>query len=138
MNNVLSWWEWLATAGAAVLLIALGVAWREHRHRIAARRHDPAWVDTEVHFGAPAAAAHLDHSLDHPPGQAGVPLEPRDQEPEQEREQSARQSVLAAALSRMARHKTEPDQRNAWADTQPLANEASAGRAQAVSRSVAE
>jgi len=134
MNNVLLWWEWLATAGAAVLLIALGVAWREHRHRIAARRHDPAWVDTEVHFGALSAATHLNRSLDHPDGQAGCPIELSDQE----REQSARQSVLAAALSRMARRKTEPEQRNAWADTQPLSTAASAGSVQVVARSIAE
>ena len=134
MNNVLSWLAWLATAGAALLLVAVGVAWREHRQRVVARRHDPAWVDTEIDFGALSAAAHLDLSLDNPRGQAGFPLELSDQE----REQSARQAVLAAALSRMARRKTEPEQRNAWADTQPLLNAASSSRAQAAPRSVAE
>ena len=112
MNIVLSW---LAFAGAAVLLVAVTVAWLEHRRRAASRHSDPAWFDTEVNSGAVSGAADLDLSLDQPLGQPAHRLDLSDDE----REQAARQTVLAAALSRMARHKTEPMQRDAWADTQP-------------------
>jgi hypothetical protein len=122
MNIVLSW---LAIAGAAVLLVAVTVAWWEHRRRMASRAHDPAWFETEINIGALAAAADLDISLDHPNGAPATRLDLNDEE----REQAARQAVLAAALSRMARHKAEPDQRNAWADTQPLVIAAPADRA---------
>ncbi len=131
MNIVLSW---LAIAGAAVLLVAVAVAWLEHRRRIASRRTDPAWFDTEINIGALAGAADLDVSLDHPHGRPASRLELSDKE----REQSARQAVLAAALSRMARHKAEPNQRNAWADTQPLVNAAPSGAARARVRTAVE
>jgi hypothetical protein len=120
MNIVLSW---LAVAGAAVLLVAVAVAWLEHRRRVASRRSDPAWFDTEINIGALAGAADLDLSLDTAHGQAAKRLDLSDEE----REQTARQAVLTAALSRMARHKAEPTQRNAWADTQPLVNAAPSG-----------
>ncbi len=112
MNIVLSW---LAVAGAAVLLVAVTVAWWEHRLRMASRANDPAWFDTEINIGVMPGATDLDLSLDHPPGPPAQRLDVSDDE----REQAARQAVLAAALSRMARHKAEPAQRNAWADTQP-------------------
>ena len=117
MNIVLSW---LAVAGAAVLLLAVAVAWLEHRRRMASRRNDPAWCATEINMGALAGGADLGLGLDHLHDQPASRLEPDAEEPEQ----TARQSVLVAALSRMARHKAEPDQRNAWADTQPLINAA--------------
>ncbi len=112
MNIVLSW---LAVAGAAVLLVAVTVAWWEHYRRMASRANDPAWFDTEIHMGALAGATEVDLCLDQPHGPPANRLDLSDDE----REQAARQAVLAAALSRMARHKAEPAQRNAWADTQP-------------------
>lgn len=117
MNIVLSW---LAVAGTAVVLVAVAVAWLEHRRRMASRRNDPAWFATEINMGALAGGVDLGLGLDHLHGQPANRLEPDAEEPEQ----TARQSVLVAALSRMARHKAEPDQRNAWADTQPLINAA--------------
>ena len=117
MNIVLSW---LAVAGAAVLLVAVAVAWLEHRRRMASRRNDPAWFATEINMVALAGGADLGLSLDHLHGQPANHPEPDAGEPDQ----TARESVLVAALSRMARHKTEPDQRNAWADTQPFTNAA--------------
>ena len=117
MSIVLSW---LAVAGAAVLLVAVAVAWLEHRRRMASRRNDPAWFATEINMGALAGGVDLGLGLDHLHGQPANLLQPDAEEPEQ----TARQSVLVAALSRMARHKAEPDQRNAWADTQPLINAA--------------
>ena len=111
---------WLAVASAAVLLVALAVAWWEHRRRVADRAHDPAWSDTEIDIGALAGAAEVDLALDTHHTQPAHRLNLSDEE----REQAARQAVLAAALSRMARHKAEPTQRNAWADTQPLINAA--------------
>ena len=133
MNIVLSW---LATAGAAVLLVAVAVAWWEHRRRVASRRDDPAWFDTQIDAGALSAPAHLDLCLDHPQGQAPNHLEPS----EQERDQSARQAVLASALKRMARHQTEPEPEpcNAWADTQPLVNPNPLGGARALPRSAVD
>lgn len=131
MNIVLSW---LAVAGTAVLLVAVAVAWLEHRRRMAARLNDPAWFDTEINIGALSAAAELDLSLDQPHGQRAERLDLSDEE----REQAARQAVLAAALSRMARHKAEPNQRNAWADTQPLVNAAPTGAVKATARSAVE
>lgn len=131
MNIVLSW---LAIAGAAVLLAAVAVAWWEHRRRVAARPNNPAWFDTQINFSARSATANLDLSLDHPHGQPANPFEPSDLK----HEQSARQAVLTAALGRMARHKTEPAQRNAWADTQPLVNAAPSGSANAVARTAVE
>ena len=118
MNIVLSW---LAVAGAAVLLVAVTVAWREHRRRMAARANDPAWFDTVINLGALTGAAEVDLTLAPPHAQPAHRLDLSDEE----HEQAARQAVLAAALSRMARHKAEPTQRNAWADTQPLINAAS-------------
>ena len=44
----------------------------------------------------------------------------------------------AAVLSRMARHKAEPNQRNAWADTQPLVNAPPTGAVKAAARSAVE
>lgn len=117
MNVVLSW---LAVAGAAVLLVAVTVAWWEHRRRMASRANDPAWFDTEINLGALAGAADASLTLDHRHAPPAEDLDLSDEE----REQTARQAVLAAALSRMARHKAEPLQRNAWADTQPLINAA--------------
>ena len=131
MNIVLSW---LAVAGAAVLLVALAVAWWEHRRRVALRSQDPAWFDTEINMGALAGATHLDLSLDQPDGQAANRLDLSDDE----REQAARQAVLDAALSRMARHKAEPAQRNAWADTQPQVNDAPPARTAARIRTAVE
>ena len=131
MNIVLSW---LAVAGAAVLLVAVTVAWWEHRRRLASRANDPAWFDTEINIGALAAAADLDLTLDHPHSPPAQRLDLSDEE----REQAARQAVLAAALSRMARHKAEPTQRNAWADTQPLINAAPTAPRNAEVRSAVE
>jgi len=131
MNIVLSW---LAIAGAAVLLVAVAVAWFEHRRRVAARRKDAAWFDTEIDMGALAGAADLDLSLDPPPGQPANRLDLSDEG----REQSARQAVLAAALSRMARHNAEPNQRNAWADTQPQVAASPSGSTPGKTRSSVE
>ena len=131
MNIVLSW---LAVAGAAVLLVAVAVAWFEHRRRKASRRNDPAWRDTEINLSALAGAADLDLSLD---AAHGLPAHRPDLDDE-EREQTARQAVLAAALSRMARHKAEPLQRNAWADTQPLVDASPSAPRKALVRSTVE
>jgi len=131
MNTVLSW---LAFAGAAVLLVAVAMAWMEHRSRVASRRHDPAWFDTEINIGAPRGATDLDLSLEQPHGQPANRLDLSDDE----REQAARQAVLAAALSRMAQHKTEPMQRNAWADTEPQFVSAPSGSTQGQTRSAVE
>lgn len=113
MNTLLSW---LAAAGAAVLLVAVAVAWLEHRRRAAARHIETAWSNTEVDVGAVAGTTVLDLSLDQPHGQGSQRADPCDEE----REQADRQAVLAEALSRMARHRAEPADRNAWADTEPL------------------
>lgn len=131
MNIVLSW---LAVAGAAVLLVAVTVAWWEHHRRMASRANDPAWFDTEINIGALAGAADLDLSLDQPLVQRNERLDLSDEE----REQAARQAVLAAALSRMALHKAEPAQRNAWADTQPQGKETLSGRGEDRSRLAVE
>ena len=117
MNTVLSW---LAVAGAAVLLIAVAVAWFEHRRRMASRRNDSAWIETEINTGARASTADVDIRLDHPPGRHANPVALNEGEPEQ----AARQAALAAALSRMARPPTEPAQNDAWADTEPQVNPA--------------
>ena len=117
MNIVLSW---LAAAGAIVLLVSVAVAWLEHRRRMASRRNDPAWFATEINLGALAGGGDLGLGLDRLHGQPANSPEPDAEEPEQ----TARQSVLVAALSRMARPQAEPDPRNAWADTEPLINAA--------------
>lgn len=124
MNIVLSW---LAVAGAAVLLVAVAVAWFEHRRRMASRRNESPWFATEINTGHLVGALDLDLSLDSPPGPPANGPGPAKEEPEQ----IARQSVLGAALDRMARHDTEPDQRNAWSDTQPLTHAASSASAKA-------
>ena len=124
MNIVLSW---LANAGAAVLFVAVAVAWFEHRRRMASRRDESPWFATEINTGHLVGALDLDLSLDSPPG-------PPSNGPEraaEESEHAARLSVLHTALDRMARHKTEPDQRNAWSDTQPLAHAAPTASAKA-------
>ena len=131
MNIALSW---LAVAGAAVLLVAVTVAWWEHRRRIASRANDPAWFDTEINFGALAGAVDVDQSMDAPHAQPAQHLDLSDEE----REQAARQAVLAAALNRMARFKAEPMQRNAWADTQPLISAAPTAPHKAPARSAVE
>ena len=124
MNIVLSW---LAVAGAAVLLVAVAVAWFEHRRRMTSRRNELPWFATEINTGHLVGALDLDLSLDSPPG----PPANGPGSAAEESEQAARQSVLDTALTRMARHKTEPDQRNAWADTQPLTHAAPTGPAKA-------
>lgn len=124
MNIVLSW---LAVAGAAVLLVAVAVAWFEHRRRMASRRNDSAWFATEINPGHLVGAPDLDLNLESPPGLPALGPGPDAAEPEQ----TARQSVLVTALNRMARHKTEPDQRHAWADTQPMTHAAPAASAKA-------
>jgi hypothetical protein len=131
MNTVLSW---LAIAGAAVLLVAMAMAWLEHRSRVASRRHDSTWFDTEINIGALRGATVLDLSLDEPHGQPANRLDLSDDE----REHAARQAVLAAALNRMAYHKTEPMQRNAWADTEPQFVSAPSGSTQGQTRSAVE
>lgn len=50
MNIVLIW---LAVAGAAVLLVAVTVAWLEQRRRAASRQPDRAWFDTDIDIAAP-------------------------------------------------------------------------------------
>jgi hypothetical protein len=131
MNIVLTW---LAVAGAAVLLVAVAVAWIEHRRRAVSRRNDLAWQDTEVNSGARAGAVELDLSLDHPHGQRAEHLDLSDEE----LDQAARQAVLASALGRMARPEAEPKQPNAWIDTEPLALEASADPARTRTHSAIE
>ena len=131
MNIVLSW---LVVAGAALLLVAVTVAWWEHRRRMASRANDPALFDTEINIGALAGAADLDLTLDHPHAPRAHPLDLGDEEGEQ----AARHAVLAAALSRMARHTAEPTERNAWADTQPLINETPTAPRKTLARSAVE
>jgi hypothetical protein len=131
MNIVLSW---LAVAGAAVLLVAVTVAWLEHRRRTASRHKDPAWFDTEINVNALTGATDLDLSLDHPHGPPVQRLDLSDDE----REQAARQAVLAAALSRMARHKAQPTERNAWADTQPQVTSAPSESGRSKARTAVE
>ena len=131
MNIVLIW---LAMAGAAVLLVAVAVAWLEHRRRLASRDTDPAWPDTLINAGARVDAVDLDLNfyLTHAP-----PVDRTDLS-DDAREQVARQAVLDAALSRMARQQAEPAPDNAWADTQPLVNAGAAGPNRAADRSAAE
>lgn len=117
MNIVLSW---LAVASAAVLLVAVAVAWLEHRRRMASRRNDSAWFATEINAGHLIGSLDLDLSLHSPPSPPASGPGPDAAAPEQ----TARQSLQVTALNRMARQRAEPDQRNAWADTQPLINAA--------------
>ena len=125
---------WLAMAGAAVLLVAMAVAWLEHRRRVASRDADPAWPDTLINASARVSTVDLDLSLDlaH-----ALPVDRCDLSNEA-REQAARQAALDAALSRMARQQAGPAPDNAWADTQPLVNAAIAGPNRAADRSAAE
>ena len=125
---------WLAMAGAAVLLVAMAVAWLEHRRRVASRDADPAWPDTLINASARVGTVDLDLSLDlaH-----ALPVDRCDLSNEA-REQAARQAALDAALSRMARQQAGPAPDNAWADTQPLVNAAIAGPNRAADRSAAE
>ena len=136
---------WLAMAGAAVLLVAVAVAWLEHRRRVASRDADPAWPDTLINASARVGTVDLDLSLDlaHalPVDRCDLSNEAREQAARQAndaREQVARQAVLDAALSRMARQQAEPAPDNAWVDTQPLVNAAIAGPNRAADRSAAE
>lgn len=94
MNTFLSWWGF---AGTAVLLVAVGVAWLEHRRRVVSRHPDRAWFDTDT-----------DTETD------------------------------TDVLSRMVRDKTEPMQRDAWADTQPQFTSAPSGPAQRQARAAVE
>lgn len=142
MNIVLIW---LAMAGAAVLLVAVAVAWLEHRRRVASRDTDPAWPDTLINAGARVDAVDLDLNfyLTHAPPVDRTDLsdDAREQAARRAndaREQVARQAVLDAALSRMARQQAEPAPDNAWADTQPLVNAGAAGPNRAADRSAAE
>ena len=124
MNIVLSW---LAVAGAAMLLVAVAVAWFEHRRRMESRRDDSAWFATEIYSGHLVGSLDLDLSLHSPSGPPESGPGPDAAAPEQ----TARQSLQVTALNRMARQRAEPDQRNAWADTQPFTSTAPTGLAKA-------
>jgi len=126
MNTVQLWLAFAGTAGLLVCVaVVVAVVRLEHRRRVASRHPDRAWfdTDTDIHSGAADLGRGLGLDLDLSHG---------------EREQAARQAVLATVLSRMARDKTAPMPRKAWADTQQQVISAPSVAARGNSRAAVE
>lgn len=140
------WMSWLAWVVAAVVLVAIAVAWWEQRRRLARQQQERPWAEAEQ---APSEqrGTQVDVNLDPANETAELPAQTQTQTQTQTldaaRDPSARRAVLEQALSRMAADSeartlapaTPAAEADAWADTEPLV---ALGRSHRVGEAFAE
>ncbi len=104
MNAVVSW---IVQCLAALLFMAVVVAWWEHLGRAERRRE----ADADLDGGAPAAPRVISVDVDLDATPAPIVLEG---------DAATRREVLDGAMSRMSRDGSTAATRSAWIDTAPM------------------